>query len=167
MTSDEYNRCVDDLSDAIFRFALKHLRNADDAKEIVQLTFEKCWMKHQDIDNSKAKSYLFSTAYHAIVDDWRKKKPTTDIDSLPTIHHPFELQPQPDFHLKQALEKALNELTPVLKTVILLRDYEGYSYTEIGDVTNLNESQVKVYIFRARKFLKDRLTPFYLNQNEA
>ncbi len=167
MTSDEYNQCVDDFSDAIFRFAFKHLRNSDDAKEIVQLTFEKCWMKHQEINIAKAKSYLFSAAYHAIIDDWRKKKPTTDIDSLPASLHPSESQNNLDFKMKQALEKALSELSPVLKTVILLRDYEGYSYTEIGDVTNLNESQVKVYIFRARKFLKDRLTPYYFNQNEA
>jgi RNA polymerase sigma-70 factor (ECF subfamily) len=38
--------------------------------------------------------------------------------------------------------------------VILLRDYEGYSYQEIGGITGLSESQVKVYIFRARKALK-------------
>ncbi|HPS13853.1 MAG TPA: sigma factor-like helix-turn-helix DNA-binding protein, partial [Prolixibacteraceae bacterium] len=35
------------------------------------------------------------------------------------------------------------------------RDYEGYSYEEIGDITGLNESQVKVYIYRARVFLKN------------
>jgi len=37
---------------------------------------------------------------------------------------------------------------------VLLRDYEGYAYNEIGEITKLNESQVKVYIFRARQFLK-------------
>ena len=36
----------------------------------------------------------------------------------------------------------------------MLRDYEGYNYNEIGEITGLNESQVKVYIFRARKLLK-------------
>jgi RNA polymerase sigma-70 factor (ECF subfamily) len=36
-----------------------------------------------------------------------------------------------------------------------LRDYEGYSYEEIGKITGLNESQVKVYIYRARLNLKE------------
>jgi RNA polymerase sigma-70 factor (ECF subfamily) len=36
----------------------------------------------------------------------------------------------------------------------MLRDYEGYAYQEIGEITGLNESQVKVYIFRARAALK-------------
>jgi len=39
----------------------------------------------------------------------------------------------------------------------LLRDYEGYSYEEIGEMLNLSESQVKVYIFRARQSLKEYL----------
>jgi RNA polymerase sigma-70 factor (ECF subfamily) len=39
----------------------------------------------------------------------------------------------------------------------LLKDYEGYSYKEIGEITNLSESQVKVYLHRARLFLKTKL----------
>jgi RNA polymerase sigma-70 factor (ECF subfamily) len=52
------------------------------------------------------------------------------------------------------LEKALAQLPEIQKTVILLRDYEGYSYEEIGKITALKESQVKVYIFRGRQTLK-------------
>jgi RNA polymerase sigma-70 factor (ECF subfamily) len=46
-------------------------------------------------------------------------------------------------------------LPEIQKSVILLRDYEGYSYEEIGNIAGLNESQVKVYIYRARLFLKE------------
>jgi len=54
-----------------------------------------------------------------------------------------------------ALNEALNKLPEIQRSVIMLRDYEGYDYNEIGEITGLNESQVKVYIFRARKFLKN------------
>jgi DNA-directed RNA polymerase specialized sigma24 family protein len=37
----------------------------------------------------------------------------------------------------------------------MLRDFEGYTYEEIGEITGLNESQVKVYIYRARLALKE------------
>jgi RNA polymerase sigma-70 factor (ECF subfamily) len=57
--------------------------------------------------------------------------------------------------LKEILNEALNKLPEIQRSVILLRDYEGYNYAEIGEITNLNESQVKVYIFRARAFLKN------------
>jgi RNA polymerase sigma-70 factor (ECF subfamily) len=41
--------------------------------------------------------------------------------------------------------------------VLLLRDYEGYNYEQIGEITGLNESQVKVYIYRARIAMKEYL----------
>ena len=55
------------------------------------------------------------------------------------------------------MHKALATLPQVQASVILLRDYEGYSYEEIGNILNLNESQVKVYIFRGRTALKNYL----------
>ena len=59
-----------------------------------------------------------------------------------------------NFDLKEVLEEALNTLPEKQKAVILLRDYEGYSYDEIAEITELSASQVKVYIFRARKALQ-------------
>ena len=56
----------------------------------------------------------------------------------------------------------VDRLPEVQKMVLLLRDYEGYSYEEIGEMANLNESQVKVYIYRARVFLKK-----YIGKMEA
>jgi RNA polymerase sigma-70 factor (ECF subfamily) len=142
-------------SDGLFRFALKNLKDEDEAKEIVQSTFEKMWVRREDVDFERAKSYLYTAAYHAMVDYWRKAKRMTQISeetenrmSAPSAEYKG---------LKAILEKALNQLPEVQKTVILLRDYEGYSYEEIGEITNLNESQVKVYIFRARQTLRNIL----------
>ena len=73
MTVTEYNKAVDFYVDAIYRFALKHLRNEDSAKDIVQETFTKVWIKHLEINAEKVKSYLFTTAYHSII-DWVKKE---------------------------------------------------------------------------------------------
>lgn len=153
MTVSEYNRCVDLHSSAIFRFALKQLRNADDAKEIVQITFEKLWIKRNTVHMETAKSYLFTTAYHSIVDVWRAQKPTEDIETLSYAKHPAASAQAYD-GLKESLEKALSKISEIQRTVILLRDYEGYSYTEIGEITGLNEAQVKVTIFRGRQALK-------------
>jgi len=57
--------------------------------------------------------------------------------------------------INEILHKAIEKLPDIQRSVLLLRDYEGYSYKEIGEITELNESQVKVYIYRARMFLKD------------
>ena len=134
----------------IFRFALKQLRNEMSAKDIVQETFTKVWVKHEDVEYAKVKSYLFTTAYHAIVDWVKKEKRSGDIETAGTgpTHEDAEVD------LQEVLHEALNRLPEVQKTVVLLRDYEGYNYSEIAEIANLTEAQVKVYIFRARKALK-------------
>ena len=57
--------------------------------------------------------------------------------------------------LAEILNEAVKLLPDIQRTVVLLRDYEGYSYNEIGEITSLSEAQVKVYIYRARVFLKN------------
>ena len=151
MTQKEYNKAIDEYSDNIFRFALKHLRNEMSAKDIVQETFTKVWIKHEEVDYAKVKSYLFTTAYHAIVDWVKKEKRSGDILQAEERSTTQDMS----FEIQEVLTDALAKLPEIQKTVVLLRDYEGYDYSEIAKITKLSESQVKVYIFRARKALKD------------
>ncbi|MGV3630139.1 MAG: RNA polymerase sigma factor [Bacteroidota bacterium] len=152
MNAKEYNIAVESYADNIYRFALKHLKNEMSAKDIVQETFMKVWDKHEEVSNEKVKSYLFTTAYHAIIDWLKKEKRSADFDLAdPAL---MSTAPKAEFDLQHILEWALNRLPEIQKTVVLLRDYEGYAYDEIAEITSLSESQVKVYIFRARQSLK-------------
>jgi RNA polymerase sigma-70 factor (ECF subfamily) len=152
MTSKEYNLAVDEFSDNIFRFALKHLKNEMSAKDIVQETFTKVWVKHEEVAYEKVKSYLFTTAYHAIVDWVKKEDRNGDFEK---VEHTASTEFSISFDLQKILNEALDRLPEIQKTVVLLRDYEGYNYAEIAEITALSESQVKVYIFRARQTLKE------------
>ena len=154
MTAKEYNLSVDEYSDNIFRFALKHLKNEMSAKDIVQETFTKVWIKHEEVSFEKVKSYLFTTAYHLIIDWVKKEKRNGDFESISSDENSVL---QDHFDLKEIINKALLRLPEIQKTVVILRDYEGYNYSEIAEITDLSESQVKVYIFRARKTLQSYL----------
>jgi RNA polymerase sigma-70 factor (ECF subfamily) len=68
-----------------------------------------------------------------------------------------KVQNKPANNLKKILDEALARLSETQRTLVLLKDYEGYSYEEIGRITNLSESQVKVYLHRARVQLKEYL----------
>ena len=59
--------------------------------------------------------------------------------------------------MKELIDKGLARLPEQQRSIILLRDLEGYNYKEIGEILDLSESQVKVYLFRARKKMKDML----------
>lgn len=151
MTRKEYNSAVEEFADGIFRFALKHLRNEMSAKDIVQETFAKVWVKHEEVAYEKAKSYLFTTAYHAIVDWVKKEGRSGDIEGVAERAG----QAEHAYDVKEVLNAAIERLPAIQKTVVLLRDYEGYSYEEIAEIADLSEAQVKVYIFRARQALKE------------
>lgn len=154
MDVDEYNTAVDLLADGIHRFAVKHLRDVDMAKDVVQESFARLWTKVDQVDAAKVKSYLFSTAHHVIVDMVRKGKHSTRMEDH-HAHMQATNQSQPD--LKEVLDAALATLPAIQRSVVLLRDLEGYSYEEISELTSLTLSQVKVYIYRGRTALKNYL----------
>ncbi len=150
MTVAEYNLCVEKFADSIFRFIVKNLGDSDRAQDVVQDTFTKLWLRYADVSFEKAKSYLFTTAYHTMIDMIRKEKNIGELDELKSV--PSENDTQYS-DLKEILDEAIKNLPEIQRSVLMLRDYEGYSYTEIEEITGLNQSQVKVYIYRARKYL--------------
>ena len=153
MTVEEFNQCVDQHSDNLYRFILKNVKDKDKAKDVVQDTYEKLWLKVSELPSTNAKSYMFTTAYRTMIDMFRRDKKQTRMDEGEfdeTISHSKQYS-----DLKEILNRGVSKLPEVQRMVLMLRDYEGYSYKEIGEMTNLGESQVKVYIFRARIFLKN------------
>lgn len=154
MTEREYNECVNQYADNVFRFIVKNLRHEEDAKDIVQSAFEKLWRNKDMVENAKSKSYLFTVAYNQMIDHLRKAKRITLKDEF---HAETKVHHQPANNIKKALQEALNRLNEVQKSLVMLKDYEGYSYEEIGEITGLNESQVKVYLHRARLALRNYL----------
>ncbi len=152
MDPSEFNHIVDAHADALYRFSLKNIKVIEEAKEIVQNSFEKLWINRNQIPADKAKSYLYTCAHHNIIDTLRKQKRETELDLI--THEPQQEMKNESIGLSQIIETALEKLSILQRNAILLRDYEGYSYAEIGQILNINESQVKIQLFRGRKKLQ-------------
>lgn len=151
MNLTEYNKSVDQHSDGIFRFILKNIKDEEKARDIVQDSFEKLWRNVDRVNSQKVKSYLYTTAYHTMIDLIRREKRKEDFENVDVKEYSHWQQYN---DIQEVLHQALDRLPEVQRSVVLLRDYEGYSYKEIAEITNLTEAQVKVYIYRARKHLK-------------
>jgi RNA polymerase sigma factor (sigma-70 family) len=74
MTEKEYNECVNLYADNVYRFIVKNLRHEENAKDVVQSAFEKLWINRETVENGRSKSYLFTVAYHQMIDHIRKNK---------------------------------------------------------------------------------------------
>lgn len=133
---------------------LKCLQNSEDAHDIVQDVFERLWNHRKNVEADKAKSWLFTTAHNALI-NFAKKKARMDLygDNLPERVQQSENR----FEMKEIVDMVIDTLPPLQKSIILLRDLEGYHYDEIGEMLSLSDSQVKVYLFRARRKIKQQL----------
>src|SRR3982751_3515038 len=152
MTEKEYNECVNQYADNVYRFIVKNLRHEEDARDVVQTAFEKLWRNREDVDGNKSKSYLFTVAYNSMIDHLRKIKRIQLKDDFKEDSRIYHKETN---NLKAILEVALGKLSETQRSLVMLKDYEGYSYEEIGKIMNLSESQVKVYLHRARLQLKE------------
>jgi RNA polymerase sigma factor (sigma-70 family) len=154
MTVSDYNECVKNYADGLYRFMLKSTRRPEDARDLVQSSFEKLWQHRSSVEGLKSKSYLFTIAYHQMIDHTRKNGRVEYVENLPDK---MIFQPKNSTHLKEILDKALSRLNEKQRSMVLLKDYEGYSYEEIAAIMDLNETQVKVTLHRARLQLKEWL----------
>jgi RNA polymerase sigma factor (sigma-70 family) len=152
MTVKEYNRSVEEFADSVYRFIRGNLRDDERANDIVQDSYEKLWRRVAEIDYTVAKSWLFATAYNNMIDIIRKEKKITAIEPA----HENELIYESQYSdLNEVLNEALARLPEQQKISVMLRDYEGYSYKEIGEITGSSEALVKINIYRGRIALKN------------
>ena len=151
----EYNSIVNEHSNNLFGYAIKFLRNREDAKDIVQDVFEKLWLNRKKVEIEKAKSWMFTTAHNAMI-NFSNRKGRVQLTEEFSVYDKG-IAPCINAESNEVVERAVSILPPIQKSVILLRDLEGYSYKEIGGILDLTDSQVKVYLFRGRKKIKKQL----------
>ncbi len=155
MTEQQYNQCVNLYADNVYRFVVKNLRHEEDARDIVQTAFEKMWRNKDSVENEKSKSYLFTVAYNQMIDHIRKIKRISLTEDFSETSRGINFQT--NNNVQKTLHEALNRLNETQRSLVMLKDYEGYNYEEIGKITGLNENQVKVYLHRARITLRNYL----------
>jgi RNA polymerase sigma factor (sigma-70 family) len=157
VNTKEFNIAVKEYSNRLIRFSDKILLNTSVAKDIAQDCFIKLWENKDNVAPESAKSWLFTCAYRMCLRYIQSNKRFTEEVSLE--HNAYEM-PNPD--LKKIVKDALDLLNENQKAILMLKDYEGYSYQEIGEILQLNESQVKVYLFRARQIVREYIVDLKL-----
>ena len=151
MTVQQYNDCVREFADRLYRFAIKNVGDSDLAQDFVQDAFERLWVRVDTVDYQRVKSYLFRTIVNLQIDRSRRQK--LQNQHLSGLSDAIE-QPRVAHDVQKLIDEGVEKLSEIQRMVLTLRDYEGYTYQEIAEMTNISVDQVKVYIFRARRFLK-------------
>lgn len=154
LTVQEYNTIVKLYSDNLFRYSVKSISDSEAAKDVVQNVFLKLWQNRESIEVEKCKGLLFKMAHQTIIDTYRSNKARNERETIIVRN---TVSNTSRFETRELLDIAFGQLPEKYKSIILLRDYEGYAYEEIAELLEMSLSNVKVNIFRARKQMQSIL----------
>ena len=164
---------IDDIlqyKNQMYRLALRITLNSQEAEDVVQDVMIKAWRMNEagtlvlsevadkDQQTNKLEAYLIRMTRNLAIDRQRLKvNQTEDIDGVDVMNVNDNANVNMERQEKVDQVRALMQQMPEKqRTVMQLRDFEGYSYKEIEDIMQISEDQVKVNLFRARKFIKDK-----------
>jgi len=160
MTKQEFQHTITPIKDKLYRFALRMMSNVPEAEDVVQEVLIKLWHQRERlIQVTNIEAWSVRMTRNVSIDKLRGRKNTEDVSQLVDLQ---DARTTPDQLMEQAdtfkmVEQAMQRLPEKQRMVMHLRDIEEQTYQEIADQLEMPMSQVKVYLFRARKSVRNYL----------
>lgn len=156
------------FADPLYFYLLKLTGSAVTAEELVQETFYRATLSLDLYENGQVKSWLFKVARNAYMDEWRKRQRWKWVPFYDYLRNTSDFESPYGVPEKELAEKDLTEsvqsvltlLPENYRSILYLREYEQFTYEELGETLDLSPDQVKVTLYRARqrfKTLSERL----------
>ena len=155
----KFRTLVNQYQDQVFSMALYLLRNRAEAEDVCQETYTKLWQHIDSIEEQTAKAWLLKVTRNACLDRLRARREVSNAEALEervSEHNEPSREIVRD-QLSHWLRDAIDKLKEPYKSLIVLRDMQQHSYEHIATTLSLNLNQVKSYLFRARKQLRELL----------
>lgn len=161
LEQEELTEWFDEYGESILTYILLMVRDYQQAEDLTQETFIKAYRHQQQFEHkSSVKTWLFSIAHNVTKDYFRKKHPLQHYLGLTMEEKDYKPIPEQivamNFQTEQ-LYKAIQQLKPSYRHVIILRKLKEFSTAETAIVLNWSESKVKMTLKRALVELKNEL----------
>ena len=155
--SRQFRRWVDQHQNEAWTLARYLLKDAAEAEDAVQEAFIKLWNHRDNVDPARVKPWLMKVTRNTCLDRLRRRRNEVEFEdylSADTRGPMFGLQQS---ELGRWLKQTIGSLKEPYRTLVILRDIYQHSYDEVASATELSLTQVKVYLHRARKELREQL----------
>ena len=156
--SRRYRKWVEEYQHQAWTLARYLLKDAQEAEDVCQEAFVKLWHHQDSIDKNKIRSWLMKVTRNGCLDRLRRRRPTEELTEW--RHQDESPGPMQDLQQQQTsqwLKRAIGGLKEPYRSLVVLRDVHQHSYAEVAVVLELSLSQVRVYLHRARKQLREQL----------
>lgn len=162
---DSFERLIHRYERMIFNYVLRVVSRREDAEDVTQETFLKCYRRIGSLtDDGKFRSWLYAIATNTAYDWLRKRIGSRELFIIDDPESNFEtIADDTASYLEKAadakdLDRALERIRPVYRSVLLLYYREGFEYREIAAIFSVPLNTVKTYLRRAKEALKDEIT---------
>jgi RNA polymerase sigma-70 factor (ECF subfamily) len=156
-TMERFGELYDEYLDKIYRFVYYRTLHKQTAEDITQETFFKAMRNMSAVDPSKKfSSWLYKIAYNTVIDSYRAKKVTVNIDELVNLADDTDIAR--DIDRREAFKKVLHDLenlSDAQRDIVVMRIWDEMSYREIADVIGKDEGNCKVIFSRALTKLRE------------
>lgn len=165
MTKDEYTQGVDDWADSAYRFAMRCGGTEETSKDAVQEAFATLWEQRSKVTFDKGRAFVLTVVHRQVANHYRHQQKVTPMPQN-TACEPAEDTKAEQFDMRNIVAQCMDQLLPQQRAILQLRDADGLSYKEIGNILSLSDQQVMVYIYRARVAMKKQLLAFGIESME-
>ncbi len=161
MDEQEFKSKLLPIGDKLYRFALGFLKVEQEAEDALQEVFMKLWSMRQKLKQYRSVEALAMTMIRNHCLDKLKLRKTYYIEDQSSYTEGATGEPDPEnrMQLKNSMEmirKCMDRLPETQRTILDLRDIQGYEYKEIAAVMNMNINNIRVSLSRARKFIREQ-----------
>lgn len=157
--SKRYRQWVEQYQDQAWTVARYILKDAQEAEDATQEAFVKLWHNQENIDPERIKPWLMKVTRNGCLDRLRRRRDNVEFDEshmAGDVSGP--LQDVAASELGVWLKRAIAGLKEPYRSLVVLRDVNQHSYEEVAGMLELNLAQVKTYLHRARKQLREQLS---------
>ena len=160
MNSKLYNLFISSQR-RLYRFALSLTKDVTDAEDILQDTLLKLWKLRDDWESwENFEAYAIRMIRNEYLNYVKKQKSLTHstLEDIPEIAEPSQTETDMTTdHLMMRFNSLTSKLPQIQRNILHLREIEELEYKEIAKVMDISEAQVKVYLYRARQYLKEKV----------
>ena len=152
-----FHQWVNEHQDNAWSLARTLLRDPREAEDATQEAFIQLWQHRERIDPERVRPWLMRVTRNNCLDRLRRRRPEVEIDET---HGASDAGPMQGLQRSQTgrwLLEAISGLAEPFRSLVMLRDVQQHSYDEVTAVTGLSLPQVKTYLHRARKQLREQL----------
>jgi RNA polymerase sigma-70 factor, ECF subfamily len=165
MTRDKFNEYVLQQSRKLYGFAYRILHNQEEAEDAVQEIFIKLWKMGEKLDGYASINALATTMIkNHCIDQLRKGKKfyydSSNMTDFSVLTSPSPLEQMENRESDEIILKIIEDLPENFRTIIRLREIDGFSYEEIAEKTKQNINTLRVTISRARKLIRDEFNKY-------